>query len=143
MIRGKDISRYQAKWAGNWLIDTHNGYGGVPAIEINDYPAIESYLSQFYTQLEKRDKGRTPYNLRSCAYYEEFAREKLFWIDLTERGRFAFGEEGVFCSNSAYMLTGPSLIYLCAVLNSNLTTWYIKNTALILAWAFLDGLGLR
>ena len=28
------------------------------------------------------------------------------------------------------MITGPSIRYLCAVLNSNLITWFMKNTAL-------------
>ena len=60
-----------------WLIDTHNGYGGVPPIEIDDYPAIKTYLDDYYEQLEKRyDKGRTPYNLRNCAYHEDFIEGK-------------------------------------------------------------------
>ena len=31
VLRGRDIQRYRARWADMWLIDTHNGYGGVPA----------------------------------------------------------------------------------------------------------------
>ena len=30
VLRGRDIARYRANWAGFWLIDTHNGYQGVP-----------------------------------------------------------------------------------------------------------------
>ena len=78
VLRGRDIDRYRAKWAGIWLIDTHNGYDGVPAIEIDDYPAIKTHLDDYFEQLEKRyDKGRTPYNLRNCAYHAEFIKEKL------------------------------------------------------------------
>ena len=73
MLRGRDIERYRAKWAGMWLIDTHNGYDGVPHIEIDDYPAIKAYLDDYYEQLANRYyKGRTPYNLRNCAYHEDF-----------------------------------------------------------------------
>ena len=32
VLRGRDISRYKANWAGLWLIDTHNGYDNVPAV---------------------------------------------------------------------------------------------------------------
>ena len=39
ILRGRDIQRYRAKWAGKWLIDTHNGYSDTPAIDIDDYPA--------------------------------------------------------------------------------------------------------
>ena len=131
VLRGRDIERYQAKWADMWLIDTHNGYDGIPPIEIDSYPAIKAYLDGYYEQLEKRfDKGRTPYNLRNCAYHAEFEEEKLFWIDLTEEGRFAYDDGEMFCVNSAYMLTGNSLKYLCAVLNSTLVTWFMQNSAL-------------
>ncbi len=36
----------------------------------------------------------------------------------------------MFCTNTVYMLTGHSVKYLCAVLNSNLITWFMRNTAL-------------
>ena len=130
VLRGRNILRYRAKWTGGWLIDTHNGYDGVPAIDIDDYPAVKAHLDKFYARLVTRDQGHTPYNLRSCAYYAAFAKEKLFWMDLTERGRFAYDEGTIFCVNTAYMITGPSIKYLCAVLNSNLITWYMKSTAL-------------
>ena len=68
-MRGRDIRRYQAQWAGMWLIDTHNGFSNVPAIDVNDYPAIKAHLDSFYDRLAKRyDRGNTPYNLRNCAY---------------------------------------------------------------------------
>ena len=130
MLRGgKDIQRYQAEWAGLWFIDTHNGYDDVPAINIEDYPAIKNHLDRFYTQLKKRyDKGKTPYNLRNCAYHEDFEKEKLVWLDLTAKGRFVYDQDGMFCINTATMMIGQSLKYLCAVLNSNLIAWFMKNT---------------
>ena len=131
VLRGKDIQRFRAKWADKWIIDTHNGYSGVPPINIDDYPAVKAYLDGHYEQLEKRyDKGQTPYNLRNCAYHAEFIKEKLFWIDLTEQGRFAYDDSETFCVNSAYMMTGDSLKYLCAVLNSTLVTWFMRSSAL-------------
>ena len=130
ILRGRDIQRYRAKWAGLWLIDTHNGYGNVPAVNIDNYPAIKSRLDGFYPRLEKRqDKGRTSYNLRNCAYHAEFAKEKLFWMDLTEQGRFAYEEGEMFCVNTVYMVSGQSIKFLCAILNSNLINWFMRNTA--------------
>ncbi len=130
ILRGRDIHRYQAKWAGKYLIDTHNGFGNVPAISADDYPAIKAHLDMFYPTLEKRqDKGITPYNLRNCAYHEDFAKEKLFWMDLTENGRFVYDNGKAFCINTVYMMSGKSVKYLCALLNSSLITWHMKNTA--------------
>ena len=131
ILRGRDIKRYQANWAGLWLIDSHNGYDNIPPIDIEDYPAIKSYLDKFYTRLEKRqDKGVTPYNLRNCAYHEVFKKEKLFWMHLSPSGRFTYSDsETIFCNQKAFVVTGNSLKYLCAILNSHLVTWQIKNIA--------------
>ena len=131
VLGGQDIQRYSTKWSEKWLIDTHNGYGNIPPIDIDNYPAVKSYLRAFYPALETRgDKGVTPYNLRNCAYHESFYEPKLLWIELVEKGRFAYDTTGTFCLNSAYILNGASLKYLCAVLNSTLITWFMNNSAL-------------
>ena len=131
VVKGADIKRYKARWAGEWLIDTHNGYGQVPAVNIDDYPLVKAHLDGFLTRLEKRhDKGKTPYNLRNCAYHDNFLEEKLFWMDLTGDGRFSYDSDGMFCLNSAYILCGKSLKFLCAVLNARLATWYMRTIAL-------------
>ena len=130
VLRGRDIERYQAKWADMWLIDTHNGYDGIPPIEIDSYPAIKAYLDGYYEQLEKRfDKGRTPYNLRNCAYHEDFAKEKLLWIELVNNGRFAYDNSGLYGEATTFLLTGESIKYLCAVLNARLIRWFLEKVA--------------
>ena len=45
VLRGKDIQRFRAKWADMWIIDTHNGYDGVPAIKVDDYPCCQGLIS--------------------------------------------------------------------------------------------------
>ena len=139
LLRGRDIQRYRVHWAGLWLIDAHNGYCNVPAVDIEEYPAIKNHLDGFYPQLEKRqDKGRTPYNLRNCAYHEEFSKQKLFWMDMSNRGRFAYSEVQIYCNDKGFFVTGESLKYLCAVLNSALITWLMKNNALTTGMGLLQ-----
>ena len=131
VLRGRDIQRYQVDWKGLWLVDTHNGYESTSAVDIIKYSAIKNYLDRFYAQLSKRkDKGRTPYHLRHCAYHEEFAKEKLFWMDMSNTGRFAYSEMEMYCNDKGFILTGKSLKYLCAVLNSTIIKWLVENTAL-------------
>ncbi len=131
VLRGKDIQRYQAEWAGMWLIDTHNGYDDLPPIEINDYPAIKALLNRHYEKLAKRhDRGTTPYNLRNCAYHAEFSKPKLFWMDMSPEGRFAYSEDMMFCNDKGFVLFGEHQKYLCALLNSSLVTWMVRHTAL-------------
>ncbi len=49
ILRGKDIKRYSYEWAGEWLINTHNGYTSalkskIPPIDIAKYPATKAHL---------------------------------------------------------------------------------------------------
>ena len=74
ILRGRDIKRYGYDWANLWLICTHNGVKGkIPRIDVKDYPAIKAHLDTFGSKVTKRsDQGDTPYNLRNCAYWEDF-----------------------------------------------------------------------
>src|SRR5690606_7958228 len=123
ILRGRDIKRYGYDFADLWLINTHNGIKekGIKPINIEHYPAIKKHLDQFYTQLEKRaDKGDTPYNLRNCAYMEEFYRPKIVWKIIGSNINFLIDKEGYFYNNAANILTSDSvkLEYLIAFLNS-------------------------
>lgn len=131
VLRGKDIQRFRAEWDKLYLIGPHNGYGDIPAISIGDYPAVKAHLDKHYPQLKKRqDKGGTPYNLRNCAYFDEFSKEKLIWMDLTAQGSFALDDGSMFCMDTTFFMTGESVKYLCAVLNATMATWFMQNTAL-------------
>ena len=131
LLRGRDIRRYREKWAGRWLIATHNGYDGIPPVNIDEYPAVKAHLDSFYPQLERRqDQGNTPYNLRSCAYFDAFSKEKLLWMDMSPESRFSYSDTEVHCNDKGFIMTGKSLKYLCAVLNSSLITWLMKNISL-------------
>lgn len=129
ILRGKDIKRYRAEWAGEYLIATHNGYGSVPATNPDDYPAIKRHLQKYSRSLRARsDQGCTPYNLRSCAHWDSFAGEKLFIMDMA--ARVAYADTTIYCKNTGYIVTGTSLKYLCALLNSALITWLMTKNAL-------------
>ena len=130
MLRGRDISRYRADWENMWLIDTHNGYNDVPPIDVNSYPAVKTHLDSYIQSLERRqDKGVTPYNLRNCAYHESLAREKIIWIELVNKSRFAYDANGTFIEATAFMMTGEHIKYLCGFLNSRVANWYILKSA--------------
>ena len=126
VLRGQDIQRYRAEWAGLCLIDTHNGYGDVSAVEISDYPAVKSHLDGFYPQLRQRqDKGGTPYNLRNCAYHDDFEKEKIVWGNLNDRAKFSHVPKGMFVNAPSTILT-PFNHYLLSSLNSKLLDWYFR-----------------
>lgn len=133
MLRGRDIKRYSYEWAGLWVINTHNGYKNqngekVEAINIKHYPSLKKHFDEFYPQLEKRaDKGLTPYNLRNCAYLDEFEKEKIVWNPVSGEYLFSYIKEHIFFNNSLFMMTLDvfSLKYILAFMNSNCYKWLI------------------
>lgn len=133
MLRGRDIKRYSYEWAGLWVINTHNGYKSkngekIKAINIEHYPSLKKHFDEFYLQLEKRsDKGLTPYNLRNCAYIEEFEKEKIVYPETTQGAYFVYDNKGIFLEKTAFFIVCENLKYLLGLLSSNLITYYYKN----------------
>ena len=137
ILLGRDIKRYGYDWANLWLINTHNGIKGkFPRIHIEDYPAVKKWLDEGgiayngklykgFSQIANRaDQGDTPYNLRNCAYLEDFSKPKIVWAELARTGNaFALDFGNNMVGNSGYILTVPGnnqdeLLYLLAFLNS-------------------------
>ncbi|EOH3813331.1 class I SAM-dependent DNA methyltransferase, partial [Campylobacter jejuni] len=133
MLRGRDIKRYSYEWAGLWVINTHNGCKSkngekIKAINIEHYPSLKKHFDEFYLQLEKRsDKGLTPYNLRNCAYIEEFEKEKIVYPETTQGAYFVYDNKGIFLEKTAFFIVCENLKYLLGLLSSNLITYYYKN----------------
>lgn len=135
LLRGRDIKRYEINFANLYLINSHNN----PPVDIEDYPAIKEYLDKYYDKLEKRsDKGATPYNLRNCAYLKEFSEEKILWAGMSSENNFLFTGEEVFVNDKGFILTGESLKYILALLNSKTCFYYYKIDGIRLAtgWEF-------
>ena len=132
ILRGRDIKRYGYDWAGLWLINTHNGVKGkYPPININDYPTIKQHLDIYWNRLKNRDdKGVTPYNLRNCAYMDDFNKPKVMWKIIGCNINFCFDENKFICNNAVDIMTGKRelLLQFVGLLNSKLFDWYLKLT---------------
>ncbi|EAI7985184.1 class I SAM-dependent DNA methyltransferase [Campylobacter coli] len=134
MLRGRDIKRYSYEWAGLWVINTHNGYKNqngekVEAINIENYPSLKKHFDEFYPQLEKRaDKGLAPYNLRNCAYIEEFEREKIVYSEIVRKPQFYLDTKlNFYAEATSFILTGENLKYLIAFLNNDFVAFIFKT----------------
>ena len=129
ILRGRDIKRYGYDWADLWLINTHNGIRGVkPRINIDDYPAVKHHLDTYWDQLKKRsDKGDTPYNLRNCAYLDDFSKPKIVYPETTQGAYFAFDDKGLFIDKTCFMLISDEAQYLQHTLSSRLFEFAYKN----------------
>ncbi|EAK0823249.1 class I SAM-dependent DNA methyltransferase [Campylobacter lari] len=134
MLRGRDIKRYSYEWAGLWVINTHNGYKSksgekIEAINIDEYPSLKQHLKPYYKTLEKRtDKGKTPYNLRNCAYLEEFEKEKIVYSEIVKKPQFYLDTKlNFYAEATSFILTGENLKYLIAFLNNDFVAFIFKT----------------
>ena len=131
ILRGRDIKRYGYNWANLWLINTHNGIRGkLERIHIEEYPAVKAHLDQYWDKISKRaDKGETPYNLRNCAYLEDFSKPKIVYMEIQTDNPtegypfpcFSFDERNSIALNTAYIMCSDSVDvrYILGVLNSS------------------------
>ena len=128
ILRGRDIKRYGYDFADLYLINTHNGVKekGIKRIHIEDYPAVKAHLDLYYPQLEKRaDQGDTPYNLRNCAYIEDFFKQKIAWASVGET-YYSLIPEGTFLLDTNYFFSTEDSWFL-GFLNSKLITYWINS----------------
>lgn len=128
ILRGRDIFRYKYKLSAKYIILAANG------INVKkDYPAVYSYLNSFGSSFKNRGaKGKHWSNLRPMAFLEDFKQEKIIWIELTDKGRFALCSDEVYLLNSAYFLIPPkqfSAKYLLGILNSSVIEFYLHIVA--------------
>ena len=124
ILRGRDISRYGYTLARQYILLAKNGVN----VE-QDYPEIYEHLDSFGDRFKNRGaQGQHWTNLRACSFYDDFKKEKIVWIELTDLGRFALCDEEVYLLNSAYFLLPPRNVeskFLLGILNSSTIRFYL------------------
>jgi hypothetical protein len=133
ILRGRDIGRYKINFAELYLINTHNGIPGkgISPIDIKEYPAIKKHLDQYLKKLKSReDQGITPYNLRSCAYMDDFSKQKIVYPDIMRMPKsldklvyypyFYFDKSKFYVEATSFILIGNNLETIFAYLVSDI-----------------------
>ena len=159
------ILKYKIDFNNQYLINIHNGVKSknIKKIDINNYKDIKKYIDNKVKEIEENgnikrrgghtinnknffnrsDMGDTPYNLRNCAYLEEFDKPKIVWKQTSKYQTFMLDTEGYYITVSAHMLTIKDndinkLKYILSILNSNLFKYYMLSVA-----TNFSGVGIR
>ena len=129
ILRGKDIKRYGYTFADKWLIATHNGTDNTPCVNIEHYPAVKAHLDSYYAKIEQReDQGSTPYNLRSCAYWDDFSKQKIIFPNMTKFLPFVFDDSSYLTNQKCFIVVGKNVAFLTAFLNSSLFKFCFRDS---------------
>lgn len=126
-LRGRDVRRWKAEWAGLYLIFTRRG------IDIDKYPAIKKHLEQYKDRLMPGAKGGRKagsyewYEIQdNIAYYQEFDKPKIIYPNMTNINKFAFDESGAFSNDKTFIIPDAPK-WMLSVLNSSMTFFYFKT----------------
>ena len=133
-LRGQDIKRWSPDWPGLWIIlmKSSGDYdwpwsqagNGAETIFAETYPALHQHFKSLETKLRKRsDQGVFWWELRSCAYYDQFETAKLMYQEIQFHPAYGFDNTEYFSNNKVFILPRADF-YLLAVLNSPLMWWH-------------------
>ena len=128
ILRGRDIGRYKHEAPSSYIILAKNGVN-VPV----EYPTLITYFKDFGETFKNRGaRGQHWWNLRACAFYEDFDKDRIAWIELSDTPRFSLCEAGIYLLNSAYFILPPADLdarVLLALLNSHVIFFYFRLIA--------------
>ena len=146
ILRGRDIKRYKAEWAGLYVILAK--FGSHHYLE-KDYPAIFNHLLQYEDKLKSRGQVRytSSKKVREGAeypgqhhwleldnnpcdkYLEDFLKQKIIYPNMTKFLPFYLDNTSHFYHNDkSFMITGTHISFLTAFLNSSLFKFCFLNS---------------
>lgn len=140
ILRGKDIKRYQADFADLWLISTFPSL----RLDIDNYPAVKRHLANYGRRLyqtgeefidENGNKVKTRKKTGNqwfetqdqISYFPEFNKEKIIYPNMTKYLPFYLDNLNYFTNQKCFILTGESLSFLTAFLNSKLFKFVFRE----------------
>lgn len=103
----------------------------------NQYPAVYNHLVKHKEKLSARNRAETGIRYEWYAsqrwgadYYEDFAKPKIVYPNMTKYLPFCYDESGAICNDKAFIITSNedsfSLKFLLALLNSSLAKFWIR-----------------
>ncbi|HPO66112.1 MAG TPA: TaqI-like C-terminal specificity domain-containing protein [Bacteroidales bacterium] len=135
ILRGRDIKRYYYEWAGLWVIVIPAGWtnehkSSVPAETFINrmFPTLMQHLKIYEEKAKKRDdQGDYWWELRHCAYYPEFEKEKVVYSEIVRKPQFYYDTENFYVEATSFLMTGKKVKYLCGLLNSKSAAYFFKR----------------
>lgn len=148
ILRGKDIKRYNYKFANLWLIyipwhfplqndSSIKGASKDAEVEFKkQYPAIYSYLYGYKEKLSNRNKAETGIRYEWYAlqrwgskYSDDFFEQNIAWQRITHENTFCLTDSNMVILDSMAFINGAKnkTLYLLAVLNSSIIKFWMKK----------------
>jgi type I restriction-modification system DNA methylase subunit len=134
-LRGRDVKRWQVEFSDNYLIRiessenvSHPWSGksetGAEKEFSRCYPAIYSHFQNYRQEMiDRYDQGKYFWELRACAYWQEFEQPKIIVPAIAEKPSFAPDCRGHYSNNKSTIFISPKLLFSLGVLNASVNAW--------------------
>ena len=138
-LRGQDIDRWQAEWAGLWMIvmksSTNHDWPwakegmNAEAVFQATYPAIHGHMKRYESELKARkNQVQHWWELSGSSYWDAFDKPKIMYQDITWFSCFGLDTDGKLANNTVYFLPSNDC-WLMATLNAPVCWWFAWRTA--------------
>jgi len=139
-IRGRDVRRWAVNFEEQYLIAIESSENkqhpwsdkSGKAAEVSfekTYPGVWKRFKEFRDELvEREDQGRFFWELRSCAYWEEFSRPKIAYQEIATFQAFAWETSGYIATNKVFIIPEAAPLVL-GILNSRPAWWLLNQVS--------------
>jgi hypothetical protein len=139
-LRGQDINRWTAEWAGQWMLALKSSSNhpwpwsnaGERAEEVfqQTYPALHEHFCQYRRELiGRKNQVRFWWELSGLSSWDKFDHPKIIYPEITWRAAWCFDESGLYINNTVYVLPADDY-WILAAMNSPLMWWFSWRNAM-------------
>jgi hypothetical protein len=137
VIRGRDIQRWSVLENSLFIVYPYEIYGDqLKLVDLDSYPGLYTYLKQHKSRLIKRKRllkqikqsPKSWYRYIDPRHPKLFEGHKIITPKISRFSRFALDNSGLFCLNSAFLVTSIPLgfeNFLLGLLNSSVTDFLL------------------
>ena len=140
ILAGKDIFKYYLE-PKKWLITIPCGWTNKKSDNINPELFFKNYYPHIYSHFiesskknykgkglfEREDKGDYWWELRPCAYWDDFNYDKIVYSEIVRQPQFCLDINKMFVNDTSFIMTGSCLKYILALLNSKPVSFFFKT----------------
>lgn len=141
-LRGRDIHKWFEDNKNFYVINIRSSsivswpWTGKPAAQAEEvfastYPILHAYLTQDAENLRKikkrTDQGQYWWELRSCAYHDEFLSPKIIWAEMGQHLKFFHDTKGYFGETTIFILPSSDF-FLVGFLGTTTANFYLNKT---------------
>lgn len=139
-LRGRDVKRWRVEFADWHLIKIessenkkHPWWGKsekeAERVFQRTYPAIHEWFQNYRIKLiDRYDQGKYFWELRACAYWQEFQMAKTLYPDIYEHQSFTYNAEEFYSGNTTYFIPTTEK-WLTGLLNSTAVEWFYSQVS--------------